>query len=111
LGEQVFSDFLAALVMQGSKVALLHSGLLSDVSGIVPTSQKSLVLEISPPTSEEIVVILARKFPTISCAISGAEGRFNSFRLKSNTKTSLLFIGLSILREDDAFLPDSRRVG
>jgi len=95
--QRVFSNFLASLVIEGTRVASAHSGLLTDIPCIAE-SHKRLVLEISQPTVEEMISILARRFPNIpleaveaACAydhrdIRRAEGRLNSFSFAEEIK-------------------------
>lgn len=96
--QQVFSSFLASLSMEGTRVALAHSGVLADIPCMAMARPSGLVVEIRPPTTEEMISILARKFPKISLDvvraacndpygdIRCAEGRLNSFLLKNKTK-------------------------
>jgi len=65
--QQTVADCIASLTRNGNNAALAHSGPLSAIPFLVPTNrikpdEKTLVLEIGPPTTEEMIAIIWRKF-------------------------------------------------
>jgi len=73
--QQELADRIASLLLEGSRVALGHSGRLSAIPFLFPadaenpSSEKALVLEMSAPTTEEMIILrmkLATKYSNIS---------------------------------------------
>jgi len=99
--QQFLADFIQSLIQAGRKVALTYSGLLSALPLAhepTATTVKKLIVEMRPPTSEEMHRVILSKFaiqcPTLplnavkaACVyargdIGRAEGRLNSVLLQ-----------------------------